>query len=378
MSKQTLPTFAAPEQAGPFSITLHNTEGGSDKIYLITIQAAGDDFVVNCANGRRGSTMTPRSKTPQPVSYEKARSVCNKTMMAKISDGYRPIAGSTFDGQAVASIAVELSSTDSGVRVQLLNDITEDEARAYINDPSYICQPKKDGERRPVRLLAGAVTGINRKGQTVAIPEGLAGAVSDLGVDLLADAEQIGDTLHIFDLLELAGADLRGLTTRQRWNMLLGVFAQADVPDHDGHPIQLVDFAEGQFEKQKLFDTIKAQGGEGVVFKRVDAPYTPGRPASGGDHLKCKFYHTLSAVVAGQNEQRSVRLELIDGGTPIAVGNVTVPANQAVPQPGDVVEVRYLYAYPEGSLYQPILEGIRTDISPDECVASQRKFKDAA
>jgi len=51
-----------------------------------------------------------------------------------------------------------------------------------------------------------------------------------------------------------------------------------------------------------------AQAGrkEGVVFKRLDAPYTPGRPGSGGTQLKHKFCATLSAVVARVNAQRSV------------------------------------------------------------------------
>jgi bifunctional non-homologous end joining protein LigD len=43
------------------------------------------------------------------------------------------------------------------------------------------------------------------------------------------------------------------------------------------------------------------------------------------------------------------------------VGNVTIPANHALPKVGDLVEVRYLYHYPGGSLYQPIYLGSRSD-----------------
>ena len=42
---------------------------------------------------------------------------------------------------------------------------------------------------------------------------------------------------------------------------------------------------------------------------------------------------------------------------------------------GTVIEVRYLYAYPDGSLFQPVYRGERDDVSAEECVVSQVKFK---
>jgi bifunctional non-homologous end joining protein LigD len=43
----------------------------------------------------------------------------------------------------------------------------------------------------------------------------------------------------------------------------------------------------------------------------------------------------------------------------------------------DVVEVRYLYAYPGGSLYQPVYVGKRDDVEPAACTIGQLKFKPA-
>jgi len=37
--------------------------------------------------------------------------------------------------------------------------------------------------------------------------------------------------------------------------------------------------------------------------------------------------------------------------------------------------VRYLYAYPGGSLYQPVYLGKRDDIDADACIIRQLKFK---
>ena len=121
--------------------------------------------------------------------------------------------------------------------------------------------------------------------------------------------------------------------------------------------------------------TLKQQKAEGVVFKLWNAPYTAGRPNSGGSQLKYKFVATLSAVVAKVNQQRSVGLRLLNHEGWQPVGNVTIPANHTVPPVGAVVEVRYLYAVPDGSLYQPVYLGQRSDVEPHECVVSQLKFK---
>jgi bifunctional non-homologous end joining protein LigD len=140
--------------------------------------------------------------------------------------------------------------------------------------------------------------------------------------------------------------------------------------------IEVVTTAFTSSEKAKLFDRLKRDKKEGVVLKRLDAPYTPGRPNSGGPQLKYKFVATLSAVVAKINAQRSVELRLLNGDGWKTAGNVTIPANHAVPKVGAIVEVRYLYAIQaSGCLYQPVYLGVRSDVESHECVVSQLKFK---
>ena len=111
------------------------------------------------------------------------------------------------------------------------------------------------------------------------------------------------------------------------------------------------------------------------MFKQLSASYTAGRPNSGGSQLKHKFVATLSAVVSQVNTQRSVGLRLLNHEGWQPVGNVTIPPNHKVPAVGAVIEVRYLYAYPDGSLFQPVYLGEREDVGPEECVVSQLKFK---
>ena len=131
-------------------------------------------------------------------------------------------------------------------------------------------------------------------------------------------------------------------------------------------------------EKQSGFDRLKQAGAEGVVLKHTDAPYIPGKPNAGGTQLKYKFYETASFIVAKANDKRSVSLILFEGGKVRPAGNVTIPPNHDVPAPGDIVEVRYLHAFPEsGCIYQPVYLGVRDDIKSDACTVDQLKFKAA-
>jgi len=58
------------------------------------------------------------------------------------------------------------------------------------------------------------------------------------------------------------------------------------------------------------------------------------------------------------------------------MGNVTIPPNHEVPDPGQVVEVRYLYVNGEnGSLYQPTYLGVRKDVEPQECTLEFQNIK---
>ena len=59
----------------------------------------------------------------------------------------------------------------------------------------------------------------------------------------------------------------------------------------------------------------------------------------------------------------------------IGIGNVTISVNKEIPPVGAIIEVRYLYAYKGGSLYQPTFLEVRTDIPKEECVIGQLKYK---
>jgi bifunctional non-homologous end joining protein LigD len=181
----------------------------------------------------------------------------------------------------------------------------------------------------------------------------------------------VGDVLHAFDLLEWDGQDYRIHPYLRRFVILSNLLTKPDITH-----IEFVETATDPANKERLFRQLQAGKKEGVVFKRLDAPYTPGLPNSGGTQLKHKFYATCSAVVSKINGKRSVELQLFSRERWLPVGNVTIPPNFNVPAVAEVVEIRYLYAFRESNaLYQPVYLGPRTDVEPHECVLSQLKYK---
>ncbi|NDE99888.1 MAG: DNA ligase, partial [Verrucomicrobia bacterium] len=336
----------------------------SDKEYHVRLEAKGDGYVVNIAFGRRGSTLSTGTKTSAPVYYDAALMIFEKTVREKKAKGYTEGASGTPYQHSENNCRV------SGLLPQLLNSIEEPEVVRLVESRQWAMQEKKDGKRLLVRKENGIIEGINKKGLVVAVPDTIVKTARELKGDFVLDGEAIGDVLHAFDLLFLNGEDLRGQSCERRYVALLNLLASG-LPKHIKPVHCLID----PMDKVSWLRTFKRQQAEGIVFKLLSAPYTAGRPNSGGAQLKHKFVATLSAVVAKVNQQRSVALRLLNHEGWQPVGNVTIPANHQVPPVGAVVEVRYLYAYPDGSLFQPVYLGERRDVSAEECVCSQLKFK---
>lgn len=348
------------------SITLYFREGNSDKVYQVAIEARGQDYAVTFAYGRRGATLQTGTKTQSPVGYEMAKVLYDRLVKEKIAKGYRP-----GDEQGTAYVAADLQGEDTGIRCQLLNPIEEAEAIELVQTSGWCAQEKHDGRRMLLGWIGNELVAINRRGLRTTVPEPIHAAVQALGRGFLLDGEAVGDTYHVFDLLECCGKDIRSLPLRKRLDAL------AEMLDgFTDDAIRWTCTARLRWEKEYLLETLRDHRREGIVFKHLDDPYVPGRPNSGGSQRKFKFVATASCLVAGVNDKRSVALALFDGDRSVPAGNVTIPPNQPVPAPGAIVEVRYLYAFPEsGHLYQPVYRGERDDIDAADCTTKQLKFK---
>jgi len=345
------------------SIELFFQEGSSDKVYQAELKQEGDGWVVNFAYGRRGNTLTTGCKTCDPLPYEKAKKSYDSLVKSKTAKGYKP------NGVSGTINTVADDKEDLGIRPQLLNELTEKEAVAYINDSEYCMQEKYDGKRRGIEVTPNAgnpvIRGANKKGFEVALTNEVIGACAKIPFPQILDGEDMGDRIMIFD-------DIRAgeLPYMDRY-----IIIKAHLKDN---PIlQVVETAWTTEEKREMYNRLKSERAEGVVFKNMNATYTPGRPASGGDQFKCKFYDEASCMVASVSDVKSsIGLSVLDAsGEPVLVGNATVYPNSPKVEVGDIVEIKYLYYNEGGSLYQPVLKEVRDDVDADECTLAKLKRK---
>jgi len=66
---------------------------------------------------------------------------------------------------------------------------------------------------------------------------------------------------------------------------------------------------------------------------------------------------------------------MLEGTKVTRVGKATIYPNREVPDVGSYVEIKYLYAYKGGSLYQPIYLGERNDQDESDIGLEQLVYK---
>lgn len=377
--------------------TLYYREGSSDKVYQASIvpdPTASEQgfgklseklvttlnpklYLVTFAFGRRGGTLNTGQKTPQPISLAEAQKIHAKLIKDKKAKGYTEDTSGT---PAPVMMKQPSATSDTTLALEvpmLLNSITEDELEKLLNDDRWCVQEKHDGKRMTLHSDGFTVTARNKRGLPCGVPQTVIAAMLGLTDSCVIDGECVGEILYAFDLLELGGMDMRKRSYSARYSALYELL----VDDGDYHPLHLqpVETEDGMTgDKAEFYNALRERNAEGIVFKDLHAAWRSDRPNSGGPALKFKFVETASCIVAKQNAKNSVGLVLLDqNGRHVPVGNVTIPPNHMLPPPFAVCEVRYLYAYPGGSLFQPVYLGPRDDVATEECLLSQLKLKAA-
>jgi bifunctional non-homologous end joining protein LigD len=266
----------------------------------------------------------------------------------------------------------DLENKVSGISCQLLNPIDETKAMTLCLNDDYCAQSKHDGERRLIERKEDDVQGINRKGLYTSLSSVLVESAKRLNSnDFIIDGEDMGDVLVAFDMLRYDGNDIRHLPYSERFELLKDMVSLLS-----DDAIRVTQTAYTSEDKRNLLHHLEDSNHEGIVFKRLDAVWSAGRPNSGGNTLKYKFYDECSVIVDRINDgKRSVSFYVNDGSSKFAFGNVTIPPNKEIPQPGEIIEVKYLYTVIGGSLYQPIYLKPRTDIDYSDCSITQLKYK---
>ena len=205
-------------------------------------------------------------------------------------------------------------------------------------------------------------------------------------------------TYVVFDMLWLDGRDLMDTSLRIRKKTLKDVLT----------PVDAVMYADDvERDGESFFAAVKSQGIEGMIGKRADSTYQPGRRSP--DWVKVKAWQTQSCVIAGWTGGRGRRAEQLgalilgvyDGADLIHCGQVgtgfnertlrdlrarldklVVKTSALVPPPRTaepatwvrpelVCEVRHAGWTKQGILRHPAFAGLRDDIAPRDCVREE-------
>lgn len=365
------------------SIQLFFQEGKSDKVYNATLIDEGDGkYSVEVEWGRRGAKLS-RGRKANKVALAAAEKAYAKLVREKTSKGYEELT-ETVQPQAVAPPEGQGSgSRATGVRekigqaAQLLNPIEHDELDAWFDDDAVIAQQKLDGNRVLVHIDE-QIRATNRAGQLTNIHASITEALESVPRKTVIDGELIagedGPVYWLFDVLHIAGEDLRGLGYLERWQRLDG-----EIEPAIDHPIRILDYAQGKEAKRALYERLRAGQAEGIVFKRCDAPYEPGRPSSGGAQVKHKFVKSADVVIL-ENAGNAYRMGVYDGEELRVVGKVFAGTTNESRAELDarlaagerpIAEVRYLYATDDEQLYQPVFVRLRDDKDARACLLAQ-------
>lgn len=136
----------------------------------------------------------------------------------------------------------------------------------------------------------------------------------------------------------------------------------------DGTMVELVTTTWTENEKRDLLKRLEAAGVEGMMLKRTDGRYEPGRRVD--TSIKVKFVKSAEVVVIGTSTSPlSAKLGILDNGSVKEVGNCSLIGKSAV-EPGDVIEVNYLF-WTGTKLYQPRMMRTRPDKTLIDCPIDQ-------
>jgi bifunctional non-homologous end joining protein LigD len=292
-----------------------------------------------------------------------------------------------------------------------------------FSDPGWIFERKLDGERCPAFRQAGSLRLLSRTRQPLSdtYPE-LVGPLQSQRSDFIVDGEivafqgnrtsferlqqriQLHDPdaalrsgvavfYYLFDLLYLDGYDTTALALRDRKSLLRNALSYRDyvrfLPHRNTHG-------------EALYQDACSKGWEGLIAKRVDAPYQHRRSS---DWLKLKCVNEQEFVIGGWTDPAGTRVGLgallvgyYDRGTLRYAGKVGTGYTQAVlrdlrlrldrleraeppfqtdglprgrvhwVRPELVAQIGFAELTREGKLRQPRFLGLRDDKHPREVV----------
>ncbi|HEU5379008.1 MAG TPA: hypothetical protein VFV38_26595 [Ktedonobacteraceae bacterium] len=419
----------------------HCTTGTSNKVWVacVAVEQDGDacpvdlatisstaEVVFLCGHGPYGAAL--RVEAPKKMSRQAAQNLLRKKWQEKAGKGYAAV---TFDpflasfgkpwglsllasGTApAASNASESSHSETEVSsspeipppfrhtATLVKATTWDGMTALLTSAHspYALSEKADGHRCLVEYDGTSLRAYNRKGVlTSDVPEG-ARVLCQLGHPFVVDGERLirdeAGRYVIFDVLEWNGEDITALPYRKRMTLAVRSLRDAGLLK-DVHLTPTLSQAQqnstvpllcvllpiqGEQLAQSVLTEIQTAGGEGVVIRSLDAPYTTGG-------FKYKFVEDIDAFVIGIEPGVSTGSLILAMVRPsdraiVEVGHVRSGLNDTdiervrgmlVRGQSPVFRVTYLPSSTIGmTLVQPktSMDALRTDKEARDCTTDQ-------
>jgi hypothetical protein len=374
------------------SVSLHYTDGGrSDKVYNIQIEEVGpNQFDVTGYNGKRGGTLTARKQNDSPVSLTEAQRLFAELEHDKVNHRKTPYVVVSRNGSATPPTPQPSSPTtnheSTGFVANHPKKVSEDEALRLLKNDDYVVEQKCDGEFMAILYRHNRVTASNKRGNGIPVPPILATAIRQLATRACCETlglagEYLNSTLHIFTVWEKNGTSLMTLpqhlriAVKEKLEQVLTENLTAFTTKRSAS-LKFVYTAKTQSDKTALYETIKANAGEGVVFKHRESDVS----------FKYKLYETTEVLVVA-NSKRSECFAYHEG-TLTSLGSVTIPNDSThqeikeanLRQQPIVASVKYLYlsAPPAigptcSQLTQASFLRFRPDFDEQSCVTTELK-----
>lgn len=256
-----------------------------------------------------------------------------------------------------------------------LETLADGDAGSVISSEEWVMEQKVDGTRCTATVRAdGSCWFGNGSGETLSHAasaihfNAIEQALPHLDEDYTLDGELLWTGHYwVFDLIQFGDEKMES-----RWSIRAAALARLFEDLEIKEPVHLLPTAYSLEEKRDLLRRVEAQGGEGVVLKHVDAPYVQGTRSL--KQLKVKFTKTVDCIVTERDSDGKCNAHLSlysnDRVGLVGIGKCSMIGKPDA-QVGDVVEVRYLYATDDLTLFQPTLLKPRFDKKPEDCLMSQ-------
>lgn len=246
-------------------------------------------------------------------------------------------------------------------------------------DLDYLCDNddwwasvKMDGHRLIVAIENGKAQFLSRTGKPLPISAEVAGSFEvpkATGRKWVFDGEYMPKEgrYYLFDLPILEGL----VEPRDAYHFRHDALAVA-VKGMDEPALDIVPTWTSTDEKRDAAQRIQQRGGEGLVFKRSNAPYRFGRRSRAW--MKVKFVKEVDCVIVDRNRDGKTNwvLAVNDGARWHEVGEVSGLTGDADRLDiGSVVTVTCLYASEDNRLVQPVTPRLRHDKLALECTLDQ-------